>query len=458
MEKLINLLKTHKTIAILAPIILFISIAIIILFTNITLNHFKNLEELNTKVASNATILAGNIANSAENLLFVEKFTSNEKSEEEKKKEEEKEQQQKAKEKEEEERKAKEEAEKEKKEEEKIKTNTSSTTEKRSNVNANTYSSTNSNSSLNSYYIKINRQANTVTIYTKDANGNYTVPVRAMVCSTGYASPTGGVYSMRKLGTWHPLMGGVYGQYCTQITGDFLFHSVPYLRRGDNASLEYWAYDRLGTTASAGCVRLTTADAQWIYYNCSNGTQVEFYSSSIPGPLGKPSARKISNENAPYINWDPTDPNPNNPWRNKLAQTQPAQTQTQTQTQPQTNPQQSSTQNATNNSSVTVTSIENTTSKNNTTNTTNNSTTIKNNTTTNTTGNTNNSLNNSSNKTNSTSNNTSTNTNNTTTNVKTNNTINNSNKTTNTSNNQINSTNTTNQTKKTQNTSESKNK
>lgn len=94
------------------------------------------------------------------------------------------------------------------------------------------------------------------------------------------------------MGTWHTLFGGVYGQYCTHITGDILFHSVPYLTRGDNASLEYWAYDQLGSTASAGCVRLTTADAQWIYYNCPAGTQVEFYSSSNPGPLRKTFSNK----------------------------------------------------------------------------------------------------------------------------------------------------------------------
>ncbi len=170
------------------------------------------------------------------------------------------------------------------------------------------------------YYIKVNNQMNTVTIYTKDESGNYTVPVKAMVCSTGNASPKNTKYSLKGKWNWGPLFGGVYGQYVSQINGNILFHSVPYLRKNDRNSLEYWEYDKLGTTCSAGCIRLTVADAQWIYYNCSSGTWVEFYSSSNPGPLGKPSAMKISG-NLECRGWDPTDPNPNNPWRNVVIET-----------------------------------------------------------------------------------------------------------------------------------------
>ena len=165
------------------------------------------------------------------------------------------------------------------------------------------------------YYIKVNNTMNTVTIYGKDSSGNYTVPVKAMICSTGYASPHNTKVQLKSRWNWGGLKGDVYGQYCTHITGDFLFHSVPYLDRYNKNSLEWWAYDQLGTTCSAGCIRLTVADAQWIYYNCPAGTWCEFYSSSNPGPLGKPSAKKISNY-PKYRGWDPTDPDANNPWRN----------------------------------------------------------------------------------------------------------------------------------------------
>ena len=170
------------------------------------------------------------------------------------------------------------------------------------------------------YYIKVNYGAQVVTVYSKDEQGNYTVPVRAMVCSTGSATPRSGVYATPAKWEWHELMGGVYGHYCTQIVRGILFHSVPYLRR-DPASLEYWAYDKLGTYASAGCIRLMVKDSKWIFENCEIGTKVEFYSSSDPGPLGKPSAKKISSYPDYVRNWDPTDVNPDNPWHSYNEQT-----------------------------------------------------------------------------------------------------------------------------------------
>lgn len=162
------------------------------------------------------------------------------------------------------------------------------------------------------YYLKVNYTANVVTAYTKDSSGQYTVAAKAMVCSTGKATPTSGVYKMSDKYRWHQLNGGVYGQYCSRITGHILFHSVPYATNSPD-SLKYTAYDKLGTKASAGCIRLTVEDAMWIYSNCASGTYVEFYSSSNPGPLGKPTAQKISS-NEKCRNWDPTDPISKNPW------------------------------------------------------------------------------------------------------------------------------------------------
>lgn len=167
--------------------------------------------------------------------------------------------------------------------------------------------------SSSTYYIKINRQQNCVTVYEKDKNGNYTVPVRAMVCSTGanQATPLGRFRIGGKY-RWHELNGPVYGQYCSRITGHVLFHSV-YYSTTDPSTLNYNAYNRLGNAASHGCVRLTVADAKWIYDNCPSGTVVEIYDSSNPGPLGKPEPIRIDSSSR-YRGWDPTDPDEKNPW------------------------------------------------------------------------------------------------------------------------------------------------
>lgn len=162
------------------------------------------------------------------------------------------------------------------------------------------------------YYIKVNYKANTVTIYTKDSNGNYTVPYKAMVCSCGTYTPTSGTYKISNKYKWGKLIHNVYGQYSTRIVGSILFHSVPYSSNKKDTLL-YEEFDKLGTTASAGCVRLTVRDAKWIFDNCASGTMVKFYADSNPGPLGKPSAQKISS-NEECRNWDPTDPASDNPW------------------------------------------------------------------------------------------------------------------------------------------------
>ena len=177
--------------------------------------------------------------------------------------------------------------------------------------------SNNNEKGTTKYRLEVNCEQNVVNVYTKDENGNYTNCVKAMLCSIGDDTPKSGTYSLKKYDNWEwkGLFGDVYGQYATQITGDILFHSVPYTTKYDNASLEYEEYDKLGTPASMGCIRLTVENAKWIYDNCEAGTKVEFYNDSNPGPLGKPSEQKISSE-IEYRNWDPTDPNPNNPWRN----------------------------------------------------------------------------------------------------------------------------------------------
>lgn len=162
------------------------------------------------------------------------------------------------------------------------------------------------------YYMKINRKQCVVTVYSTDENGDPKTPLKAMVCSTGRATPLGSyrTYYRRR---WNGLFGDVYGQYATGIVGDILFHSVPYYSTHLD-DLEYEEYNKLGTAASMGCVRMCVRDVKWVYDYCSIGTVVEFYDDeNDPGPLGKPEPITIDLED-PRRGWDPTDPDPDNPW------------------------------------------------------------------------------------------------------------------------------------------------
>lgn len=157
------------------------------------------------------------------------------------------------------------------------------------------------------YTIYVNRKTNLVNVV--DAKSKKVV--RAMYCSTGknYRTIKGTYYTKAKY-RWRYLKGNVYGQYATRINGSYLFHSVPYYKKNVK-TVETVEYNKLGSQASLGCVRLTVADAKWIYDNCRIGTKVVINDKKqLEKPLYLPI--KISTENK--SGWDPTDPDKRNPY------------------------------------------------------------------------------------------------------------------------------------------------
>lgn len=167
------------------------------------------------------------------------------------------------------------------------------------------------------YLVKVNVAHNCVTIYEKDSTGEYNIPVHAFICSTGRAGKETplGTFTTSAKWDWAVMGDGTYTQYVYRFNGPYLFHSVPYFTKSyDN--LEYEEFNKLGEPASSGCVRLCARDAKWIYDNVGVGSTVIIYSDeTTPGPLGKPTIDKIPLD-SPCKGWDPTDPNPNNPWNN----------------------------------------------------------------------------------------------------------------------------------------------
>lgn len=172
------------------------------------------------------------------------------------------------------------------------------------------------------YAIKVNRVHNTVTIYGLDAQGQYTVPVKAMICSTareGYLTPLGSYRLADYRSEWRLMVDGTYGQYATSFNGAYLFHSICYSDDAHDAMVRE-SYNKLGSAASMGCVRLETIDAKWIFDNCPAGTPVTVYDDpSSPGPLGKPEPTVDEISASAYNGWDPTDPAEGNPWQQNVT-------------------------------------------------------------------------------------------------------------------------------------------
>ena len=159
------------------------------------------------------------------------------------------------------------------------------------------------------YYLTVNCYTNTVMVYAYDsANGTFDIPVKAIVCSCGTAGneTIQGDFTLQRLQPWRELMGDVYGQYCTRISGNFLFHSAWFYEAGNHQSVSVRQYNLLGQNASHGCVRLTTADAKWIYENC-NGSAVHVFTNNQPAPFDKPTPPRAVPVHGDY-GYDPTDP------------------------------------------------------------------------------------------------------------------------------------------------------
>ncbi len=155
-----------------------------------------------------------------------------------------------------------------------------------------------------SYLIKVNIAKNVTTVYAKDGKAGYTIPVKAFLCS-GNKHDDLGTFSLGTKYRYRTLFFNTYGQWTIRIHGSILFHTVVYKKSRDPNSLDVKEYNKLGTSASHGCIRLKCSDVKWIYDNCRAGTKVIFYKSSNPGPLGKPKLEKLKK----WHTWDPTDPN-----------------------------------------------------------------------------------------------------------------------------------------------------
>ena len=119
------------------------------------------------------------------------------------------------------------------------------------------------------YYIwtDIDRQ---LTYIFEGGTGNWSLKY-AWECATGtnFSPTTRGHYTISDRGSWfftERLNSGL--KWWTRFNGGYVFHSVTYTKEG----LLY--DDTLGVRASAGCVRLATENAKWIYDNIPEGTGV----------------------------------------------------------------------------------------------------------------------------------------------------------------------------------------
>lgn len=162
------------------------------------------------------------------------------------------------------------------------------------------------------YYLEVDRVNGVINVYN---NSSKSIPVKSVRCSVGLPGtptwPTNRTLVLTRALRWQPLMGPSWGQYATHIdgagNGGIYIHSVAGGTRS-YYNLPAGEYNKLGSPASHGCVRVCVADARWIYYNCNNSTVkiidgAYVSDEAFKGPLGRPARVPLYGS----CNFDPTD-------------------------------------------------------------------------------------------------------------------------------------------------------
>ena len=138
------------------------------------------------------------------------------------------------------------------------------------------------------FEVDVKNQAVKVWKYNYATQG-YTDLDRCFLCTTGSTSnpsPVGThTLSGRKATTClFTKWGNTEARWWTKITDDIAFHSVIYGKANDSNTLKVSSLNNLGKRGSHGCIRLTVADAKWIYDHVEEGMQVWIHEDADADP------------------------------------------------------------------------------------------------------------------------------------------------------------------------------
>ena len=138
------------------------------------------------------------------------------------------------------------------------------------------------------FEVDVKNQAVKVWKYNEET-ADYTDLDRAFICATGtskYPSPLG-TFTLSGRKAAHckfPKWGGGEAKWWTKITDDIAFHSVLYSDSSNDMTLKVSSYNGLGSPGSHGCIRMTVADAKWIYDHVAAGMQVWIHDDAAADP------------------------------------------------------------------------------------------------------------------------------------------------------------------------------
>lgn len=161
-----------------------------------------------------------------------------------------------------------------------------------------TTTTTKPKSTLKSYRIDIDLTNQIATVYGIYSDKSAKVLMSEFVSTArkGKTTPTGnfkiqGASGGRKAKyrTCKLSGGKTYAEYACRFKGAKMMHGVPYKTRNTKGYVYKGEFNKLGSVASGGCVRMPIKLARYIYNNCPVGTPVHvFKGTKGKYPAGKP--------------------------------------------------------------------------------------------------------------------------------------------------------------------------
>ena len=145
--------------------------------------------------------------------------------------------------------------------------------------------------------IEVRLTTQIMTVYGKYSDGTWK-PIMSEFVSTARKGKTTPVGNWKiqpsgskkaKYRTAKMSSGSSYAEYLVRFKGAKCIHMVPYSTRNQSGKVSKTEFNKLGTPASAGCVRAPAKIARYIYNNCPEGTPVIVMKGKEGEyPMGKP--------------------------------------------------------------------------------------------------------------------------------------------------------------------------
>ncbi len=136
------------------------------------------------------------------------------------------------------------------------------------------------------YFVEVDVNNQLVKVFSRDEKSEFTNLERVFWCSTGTTSfPSEvGIHVLTGRNARHalfPTWGNATARWWTRITPEIAFHSILFSSSG---AVSMKSVNRLGNRASHGCIRLSMADAKWVYDNIGKGVEVWIHEDAALDP------------------------------------------------------------------------------------------------------------------------------------------------------------------------------